>query len=86
MHPAMQGTLARIEPSFLGCWGRPFRPGEFEAWPSAASREQIAYGHRLPFAAARCATPRAFNASAMARNTVAPARCISRMIGRTFAE
>ena len=31
------------------------------------------------------ATPRAFNASAMARNDVAPARCISRMIGTTLA-
>jgi hypothetical protein len=31
------------------------------------------------------ATPRAFSAAAMARNDLAPARCISRMSRRTFA-
>jgi hypothetical protein len=51
--------------------------------PLRASRLLTVIACHLPPRAV--ATPRAFNDSAMARNEVAPARCISRMIGRTLA-
>jgi hypothetical protein len=74
-----------LAPSFLGVGRGRFSLARISFCPYAirASRLLTVIAcHRPPRAVA---IPRAFNASAIARSDVAPAFCISLMIGSTFA-